>query len=209
MIRRSKTFTKNSCDIMSLFRRMRTCQAWSQIGWKQALSPIGKKEQDEPTSILNLPLEIIIFILEHIPLHSCCFLSQTCRLMWTTLRPLCNADKDKLYGTERTPFLAWIAFATPSIWPCEACDGYHPIDVRNYPSTDVSSYSACPQHGCRLGTLNYGLGYELNQAHINFALKLARFDRLHRQYSEYAEKLVAPFQRSVCWDGATVIKYRA
>lgn len=160
-------------------------------------------------TILQLPTEILLLIVESLPLYSKVFISQTCRLLRATFNAICVTEVKKLAGIERTRFLAAIALARPDVWPCAACDGYHPIDITNTPSSPYNySYCECPLLGERLGKHAYGTDYTLNHAHVHFALKLRRFEKLPKSYSTYLTNLMAPFETSGLEKGQLTTKYR-
>ncbi|KAH7008540.1 hypothetical protein EDB80DRAFT_716748 [Ilyonectria destructans] len=171
---------------MDLFKTVAPRQLLAMI--KSTIrQPLGKV-QSQGCIILQLPVEVLLLIVEALPLSSQVSVSQTCRPLRTILAHLRNSASYLPRG-EFLEFLSCLARNMPEKWVCDVCLKLHPVSLQD---TWKNPYrSSCPRYYVYQKT--YRLEhFSLGNRHVQLALKYTRMDGISKKYQRYLETLLTP-----------------
>lgn len=142
--------------------------------------------------LLELPVEVLLSILDHTELCGLYWLSQTCR----TMRYLAKRDFRTLVDTDvedKAEFLLGLAYVLPDHYFCGKCCMLH-IFNRHAPSIKPRicwDYSVNHRR-------SWATGYDLQHQHVQLALK---YNRLGGFYRHAAASIMQPY-RQTCSNGS-------
>ncbi|KAL6792540.1 hypothetical protein GGI42DRAFT_364001 [Trichoderma sp. SZMC 28013] len=143
-------------------------------------------------AILELPNELLIAILDHLPQHSQMLVSQTCRRIQAVAHknlPAQNYRPDTPEG--RLLYLSRRARSLPDRWVCTECIKLHRINVSD--TLANSLYILCDSQ-CRSGSEYHGhFGFRLFHRHLQLTLKYTRLNKMEPKYENYLKSLIAPY----------------
>ncbi|KAL7953133.1 hypothetical protein V8C34DRAFT_318434 [Trichoderma compactum] len=143
-------------------------------------------------AILELPNELLMAIMDHLPQHSQMLISQTCRRFQAithTNLPAQTYRPDT--SEERLLYLSRRARSLPDRWVCTECIKLHRINVSDTPA---NSLHALWVFKCRNGLEYYGkYGFRLIHRHLQLTLKYTRLNKLEPKYENYLKSLIAPY----------------
>ncbi|PTB78050.1 hypothetical protein M440DRAFT_1468624 [Trichoderma longibrachiatum ATCC 18648] len=91
-----------------------------------------RRRRIQSRSILQLPLEILLLIIDDLALHDRFLLSHTCRAF--------------RYIADRVNFWAGLAYTLPSYWVCSHCCKLHPIRTSDFPIYGWGSFQIQHHH---------------------------------------------------------------
>ncbi|TDZ19314.1 hypothetical protein Cob_v007639 [Colletotrichum orbiculare MAFF 240422] len=135
----------------------------------------------EAPSILRLPNELILEVLDHLELHDLFILSQTCRALRALAWRDWNLALGRMPSTRRAHFLPGIAFVRPNDWVCGRCGRLHAVDKRDVPWSGWHIRGSLPPCYRETG-IKCGYVYELRFAHVQMAIKLSRMGNVNQTY---------------------------
>ncbi|KAF5986141.1 hypothetical protein FBULB1_2571 [Fusarium bulbicola] len=141
----------------------------------------------ESCSLLGLPGDVLMYILDHTELYSLYWLSQTCK----TMRHLARRDFRTLINTnaeDKAKFLLGLAYVLPDHYFCGNCCQLHIFNRHGS--------SRMPSH-CWDDSVNHrrscAILYDLQHQHVQLALK---YIRLGGFYGHAAAKFMRSYQQS-------------
>lgn len=179
---------------MDLFKTVAPRQLLAMI--KSTIrQPLGKV-QSQDCIILQLPVEVLLLIVETLPLFSQVSVSQTCRPLRTILAHLRNSASYLPRG-EFLEFLSCLARNMPEKWVCEVCLKLHPVSLQD--SWKNPYRSSCPRYYVYQKTYRLQNFY-LDNRHVQLALKYTRMGNISKKYQRYLETLLTPYHGTFCED---------
>ncbi|KAH6987873.1 hypothetical protein BKA56DRAFT_612614 [Ilyonectria sp. MPI-CAGE-AT-0026] len=146
------------------------------------------KVQSQDCIILQLPVEVLLLIVESLPLFNQIIVSQTCRPLRNILAHLRNSAS-YLPRDEFLEFLSCLARNMPRKWVCGVCLALHRVclqDTRKNPY-----YSNCPRF-CHQTPYRLESFYLYNR-HVQLALKYTRMGNISKKYQRHLETLLTPY----------------
>lgn len=140
--------------------------------------------------LLSLHLDIFEELVDHLPLQSLLFLSQTCSSLRNVLRRHLWLRALRVSDRELLECLTVAAQACPDAWACQQCIAIHDVDYRDTPHRRAL---ACRRlHYTPLLSGPQEGSYELHHHHVQLALKYSRLEHPTREQTEYLQQLLAP-----------------
>ncbi|KAG5753069.1 hypothetical protein H9Q70_004309 [Fusarium xylarioides] len=141
--------------------------------------------------LLGLPVEVLMYILDHAELCDLYWLSQTCK----TMRCLAKRDFRTIINTnveDKAYFLLGLAYVLPDHYFCWRCCMLHTVNrhVPSVMSLPCWDYSVNHRRSC-------AAGYDLQPQHIQLALK---YNRLGGFYGDAVANMMRPHQQ-LCSNG--------
>lgn len=140
--------------------------------------------------IIQLPVDILSCVMDHLPEIDMHVLSVTCRALWHAARLApCHAPISSLSRYEYLCYLTIISRNNPDLWVCEVCNKLHPAD-----DPMLESWKLCRRRHAvdMLASQNIKLRRQLQHRNVQRALKLARLDDLDKNQREMLDKLTMP-----------------
>lgn len=136
----------------------------------------------QKAAILQLPLDILLLIIDNLALHDKFLLSHTCKALRQVLLQDWDIELPQLSFEHQIGFWVGLAYTLPSRWVCLKCCKLHPIDTSDVPA--AFRYMRDRTVPC---SLEHSRGieverYSVQHYHIQLALKLSRLGNVHRQY---------------------------
>ncbi|ENH75010.1 hypothetical protein FOC1_g10010393 [Fusarium oxysporum f. sp. cubense race 1] len=137
-------------------------------------------------SLLELPVDVTLCILDHAELHVLFFLSQTCK----TMQRLAKRDFHTMANTNvegKVDFLLGLAYVLPDLYFCRQCCKLHTV---NRPPTSVIPLL------CRDNSINHRcswISYDVQHQHVQLALK---YNRLGELYRDALAPIMQPYYKS-------------
>jgi len=158
--------------------------------WFKGAWPGFKRSADGKPSFMSLPVDVILLIVDELPVDARVLLSSSCRSMRTLLRPTCISAVHDMSFTGRRMFLANLAANLPNTVMCMSCDKIHGIEARDVPiGTWKFSYRACQPADGLIDRHDTGPGYQITHKHVQIGAKYARFGA----NSKHLAALLAPY----------------
>lgn len=147
-----------------------------------------------PNSILELPLDWWLLLLEYLTAYEKLNLSHTCKSLRAVAMHEWPSQIRQLQSVERMQFIS--AFANTSLdhWLCFDCRKLRKVNFFSTPRSFIHIwYGCCPTFGFR-GQVSscYNDRYFIHGGHLQIALKYTRRNRLGVLYRKYLEKLLDP-----------------
>jgi hypothetical protein len=132
-----------------------------------------KIQEQRKTTLLGLPSEVILLLIDYLPLHSKVLLSQTCTALRNILRSFCVTAKNHLSRSEYWSFLSCIAddLQLTDCFVCTACDSLHTTDILDAPYTSSDKLDLCRTACAAIGN---STSYRLKQRHVQLAIRYFR-----------------------------------
>ncbi|KAL6695313.1 hypothetical protein J3F84DRAFT_394885 [Trichoderma pleuroticola] len=143
-------------------------------------------------AILELPNELLIAIVSHLPQHSQMLISQTCRRFQDVAHKHLPTQKYRPdTSKERLLYLSRRAQSLPDRWVCTECIKLRRINVSDTPGDSL--YPLC-ESKCRNGSEYHGhYGFRLSHRHLQLTLKYTRLNKMEPRYENYLKSLIAPY----------------
>ena len=157
--------------------------------WFKGAWPRKTPSADGKPSFMRLPVDVVLLIVDELPLDAKVLLSSSCRSMRTLLRPTCISAVRDMSFAERRMFLANLAANLPSAVMCMNCDKIHGIDIRDVPDTRIRGYQCCKSADHWIDLHDTGPGYKITHKHVQIGAKYARFGA----NTEHLAALIAPY----------------
>lgn len=148
-----------------------------------------QKAQNADCPLLQLPVEILLTIVEMLPEHEIMVVLQTCRSLRFAVGRL-RLSVDYLTREEAVEFLVSIARELPDRWVCELCMKLHPLRV--FDNSKKVKRSSCPRAPLREEYYPMNYDRRLCHHHVQLALKYARMEKIQRRYRKYLEAVLSP-----------------
>ncbi|TFB07035.1 hypothetical protein CCMA1212_000198 [Trichoderma ghanense] len=171
---------------------------------------LGKAKQNPSCAILQLPVEMILLVFEHLPEYERIILAQTCsslRVIFIDNYKAREDDRhpissDRLEVDQRSRFLFTMAYRRPNIFGCHLCTKTHRVNQRDTPGSSTVDYKGCRQPFLTGGDFHQG-GYTLQYQQAQLALKYTRLLEeegnggpvLRRKYKAYLDSLMQPYSK--------------
>ncbi|KAH7022254.1 hypothetical protein EDB80DRAFT_805935 [Ilyonectria destructans] len=148
-----------------------------------------QKAQNPDCPFLQLPVELLLMIVEMLPDHDIMIVLQTCRPLRFAVDRLRPSVQD-LTREDSLEFLVSIARELPDRWVCERCVKLHRL--RKFDNSKRVTRSTCRR--APLSEEYYPMNYErrLCHHHVQLALKYARMENIQRKYRKYLEAVLSP-----------------
>lgn len=158
-----------------------------------------KKKIVQEALLLQLPLDVILCITDHLPGHSLLVLSHTCRSLHTALRYRRRSRIAYAHYKEFLLYLSILARESPGKWACQECLVLHDVDYQDTPHRGVlATAQTCPKwYRINLHSEPAGSKYHVSHNHVQISLKLARLPDPTRTQEDYLRRLLAPFAQPV------------
>lgn len=162
----------------------------------KALSP--KPPLSEPNSdcsVVQLPIDILSCVIDHLSEVDRHVLSVTCRAFWNATRlALRRGPTYSLSQYEYLCYLTRISRNNPDLWVCEECNKLHP---EGDPMSKI--WKICPINigGGRLAANDIKLKIPLQHRNVQRALKLSRLGNLDERQREMLDQLMRPHRASI------------
>lgn len=172
----------------------RLSSKWSLAKWTL------RKRPSEPNSecpLLQLPVDILVCVIEYLPEVDRHILSVTCRAFWNTERlTLRHEPISFLSQNEYLCYLTQLSRNNPDVWVCEECNKLHPAGE---PKSKV--WQTCVKHFVRGGRLA-GDFQKLSLSHqdVQRALKLERLGNLDKRQRDVLDQLMKPNRARISTD---------
>ncbi|KAM0254597.1 hypothetical protein ACHAQJ_006633 [Trichoderma viride] len=143
---------------------------------------LGEDSQNNDAAILQLPLDIVLLIVDCLALHDKFLLSQSCKTFRRTVLYDWEAEISNLSLRDELRFWAGLAYIFPSHWACPKCRKLHRIHFSELPTVSIPKLrrTLCGTDLSR-GRFTEN-GYSIQYYHIQFALKLSRLGNVNQQY---------------------------
>lgn len=150
--------------------------------------------------ILQLPVEILVKILNFLPLYSHVLVYQTCRPLRAITHEYFLAGKGDVMAIatpeEKLLYLAQLARSLPDRWVCVKCCKLHQIYEWDTPVHGRFCYLRC-QDGMD-ATERYRVSkvgwpeYSLRHRHVQLTLKYTRMEDNKKRHRKYLQRLLTP-----------------
>ncbi|KAL6870425.1 hypothetical protein J3F83DRAFT_736286 [Trichoderma novae-zelandiae] len=172
----------------------------------------AKAKQNPLCAILQLPVEMMLLIFEHLPQYQRIILAQTCsslRKIFIDNHKACEDGRHPLSSgqlgiDQRSWFLSTLAYRQPNLLACYLCMKTHTIDKDD---TLLSWFkdNRCRKPASREGSFYRGTEYHVRYRHIQLALKYTRLVKeegnggpvLQRKYKGYLNNLMQPYSSPI------------
>ncbi|EEU37097.1 uncharacterized protein NECHADRAFT_86680 [Fusarium vanettenii 77-13-4] len=159
--------------------------------------PSPKPLLPEPTldcPVIQLPIEILACVIDHLSEIDRHVLSVTCRAFWNAIRlALRQGPTYSLSQYEYLCYLTRISRNNPDLWVCEACNKLHPAGD---PMSEI--WNICPSNdGCGSLAGDMKLNFLLQHRNVQRALKLSRLGNLDERQRETLNQLTRPHRASI------------
>lgn len=163
-----------------------------------------RTSQNLSCPILNLPIEIILLIVERLPQYQQIILSQTCyplRLIIRKNNKLQNLSAINLDKDQRQEYIFALARGRPDFWACHKCVKLHRINRNDTPMNSRSALQCQTSWDCYYYRVNYKqylrhIQYKLFHRHMQLALKYTRLETtgtvLTKTYKDHLNRLLQP-----------------
>ncbi|KAM6476996.1 hypothetical protein HDV62DRAFT_402232 [Trichoderma sp. SZMC 28011] len=163
-----------------------------------------RTSQNLSCPILNLPIEIILLIVERLPQYQQIILSQTCyplRLIIRKNNKLQNLSAINLDKDQRQEYIFAMARGHLDIWACHKCVKLHRINRNDTPMNPRTAIQGQTSWDCYYYRVNYKayfrhLQYKLFHRHMQLALKYTRLETtgtvLRKAYKDHLNRLLQP-----------------
>ncbi|KPM35920.1 hypothetical protein AK830_g10646 [Neonectria ditissima] len=174
---------ESSKNIMNFFKSAPLrLLAWIQGVWQG-------QDKKQSSGILNLPVDLVHCIADHLPVLDQVVLAQTCHdLRAVFYRP--RYSPRHLSRREFLKYLAILARDMPDQWVCEVCNALHPVITSDAPR--LPERSSCHMESIHV---DYNLAlFNLKHRHVQLTLKYTRMAQLQRRYRDYLKLLLSTTQ---------------
>lgn len=144
-------------------------------------------------AILQLPLDALLLIADHLALHDKFLLSHTCKTLWQALSQDWDVALSRLSFKDRMAFWVGLAYTLPNYQVCPNCCRLHPINTSDVPAAirAIKNRHIPCISGSSRGILI--AVYSVQHYHIQSALKLSRLGNIHQNY---LAALMKPYKRT-------------
>ncbi|KAL7892200.1 hypothetical protein HDV63DRAFT_398793 [Trichoderma sp. SZMC 28014] len=151
------------------------------------------------TYILQLPVELLLKILDYLPPYSQLLVYQTCRPLRTLVRQHFLDGKGDLLATleDRLRYLTHLARSTPERWVCAKCCKLHQTCKWDTPVYRGAYH--LPACGEGMGYVEDSEckrlandGYAASHRHIELTLKYVRLKSSKKEHRKHLQRLLAP-----------------
>ena len=160
------------------------------ISFLYSYSPWGPTVRQD-SSLLNLPLCLILDIFDELNWPEKVVFSQTCRGLWYPLHYKCVSIFQNLTAENRLRYLTMLGNVPLDHYTCENCCSLHLINPKDYPSSWIRPlvdskvfHHPCPLPETREGHISGLHDYAIGFRHLQLACKYSRLGgtAIHRRY---------------------------
>ncbi|KAL7908254.1 hypothetical protein GGI35DRAFT_453726 [Trichoderma velutinum] len=171
---------------------------------RRFMSGTTRIKQNLSCPILNLPIEIILLVVERLPKYQQIIISQTCyplRLIILENNKLQNLSPINLDKDQRQEYLFALARGRLNLWACHKCVKLHRINQHDTPMNPQPTIRCQTSWDCYIYRVNYEhhhrhIPYKLFHRHIQLALKYTRLESmgnvLKKTYKDHLNCLLQP-----------------
>ncbi|KAH9231366.1 hypothetical protein K456DRAFT_38952 [Colletotrichum gloeosporioides 23] len=163
---------------------------------RSILALLKRTKANTKSSLLKLPNGLLLNIVKRLELHDEFILGQTCKAFRTIVQKDWNVVFNCISLARKQIFLTGVAFISPDHWVCGVCDKLHRLEKDDVPWQKpwrkARSHCLFDRKGSfdRNGAIFGALGFEIEERHVQLALKLTRLKNVNQKY---LNKIMAPF----------------
>ena len=141
---------------------------------------------EQKSAFLDLPIDILFSICDHLPLSAKILLSHTCKAMWYALRSKCSSQLKAMAREDRFNTLTELGNLLPDYSHCIKCNILHPVEPDDIPNL-TNWYRRSRRHSCCTPSHTYDhvrpqYLYAVSFHHVQLALKYSRMKQKHQDY---------------------------
>lgn len=157
----------------------------TNTGLRQARYQITNRTSNDNSAILQLPVELVLQIIEHLGIIDKAILSRTC----ASFRIFLDTDWAPISREWWAYEKVWLRIVhdMPNHWFCHSCHKIEPINQRYVPH---KQWTPSCQRNNRRASLRTLDPYQMRSVHAQMALKLSRLGNIN---NAYFKKIMAPF----------------
>lgn len=155
----------------------------------EALVSSTPQQDNRPkNTLLNLPYDVFLCVIDHLALQDMFILSRTCRSMRAITLCDWESELENLSRTDEMDFWTGIGYIMPKTWVCFSCCKLHPVDPSDSPRSRKSVCGFDPMITSALSDRGAPSYCGLFHRHVQLALKYSRSGT----NLQYLQKLMLP-----------------
>ena len=163
--------------------------ATARVLWARLATSLASARPACHSVLHEIPLEILVIIVEELSPLDCMLLAQTCSQLRKALHSLRLLTTTCLTFKDNSELLARIGRDNPNVWACEQCHVLHKFHPQDIPSPkSFHSWSSRGAIHRREGP--YSFTFWPRHRHVQMALKLHRQEQLTKAQERYSNALV-------------------
>ncbi|KPM35844.1 hypothetical protein AK830_g10722 [Neonectria ditissima] len=142
--------------------------------------------------LLHLPVDLLLLIVDELPLHSQLFFSQTCHVLRLILPRLRDSGRH-LPREESAQYLTVLSRNMPEHWVCDLCFKLHCVRPTDTPGR-YDFPTQCPSAWKLDRAMCFT--YIIQHRHVQLTLKHTRMGLTDRNRRQFLEKLLSPYHKT-------------
>ncbi|KAL7895966.1 hypothetical protein HDV63DRAFT_395854 [Trichoderma sp. SZMC 28014] len=162
------------------------------------LSSFRRRRPHTGSYFLQLPLDILLEILDLLPPHCLLVLYQTCRPLRTIIHQNYLSGRGQMLATleDKLAYLSCLARSLPDRWVCAKCCKLHKVYCYDVPAyhtytPDCEKFTTWPNRQEISNRNTYALHMPAHR-HVQLSLKYTRSEKLSRKYRKILQDLLRP-----------------